>query len=148
MNSEEKISTTSYRSKLMSNVKQSGTKPEMIVRSLLHEYGIRFRIQGKDLPGKPDIVNRNQKWIIFVHGCFWHSHNHCRKATIPKRNREFWINKFETNRNRDEKNIILLGRMGYSILTLWQCEIDKPELLNSLVKNFLLGLQYYRQKFQ
>ena len=78
----------------LARIPQKQTKPELIVRRELHRAGKRFRVKNRDLPGNPDIANRNRRWAIFVHGCFWHHHKGCYRATVPKRNREFWVSKF------------------------------------------------------
>lgn len=109
----------------MGNVRQKDTCAEQAVRKILHHMGIRFRIHNRDLPGSPDIANRRKRWAIFVHGCFWHSHQDCQRATIPKRNRDFWEEKFATNRARDQRNLDLLKGLGYSTLALWECDIEQ-----------------------
>ncbi len=95
----------------------------MEIRRLLHAVGVRYRTMNKDLPGSPDIANRKRRWAIFVHGCFWHGHHRCRRATVPKRNREFWIEKFAANRERDRRKKSQLRALGYRVLTIWECEI-------------------------
>lgn len=134
----ERLKTTPERSRLMSKVRQSGTSPELIVRKLLHSYGCRFRVKAVDLPGSPDIVNRSVKWAIFVHGCFWHAHEHCRRWTIPKNNREFWIQKFCSNRERDARKIKGLKRLGYSVMTFWQCDLDNEVKAKRKILQFIL----------
>ena len=99
------LETTPERSALMAKVRQSGTKPEITVRKLIHAAGFRFRVKAKDLPETPDIVNRSARWAIFVHGCFWHAHEGCRWWKIPQKNSEFWKRKFTANRARDERNV-------------------------------------------
>lgn len=107
----------------MSGIKGKNTKPELLLRSALHKLGFRFRIQRKDLPGKPDIVLPKYKTIIFVHGCFWHRHPGCKYAYTPKSNIEFWTNKLEGNVIRDRLTEKALEEMGWRILIVWECEV-------------------------
>ncbi len=107
----------------MSGIKGKNTKPELFLRSALHKLGFRFRIQRKDLPGKPDIVLPKYKTIIFVHGCFWHQHPGCKFAYMPKSNVEFWTNKLEGNVIRDHLTEKALEEMGWRILIVWECEV-------------------------
>jgi DNA mismatch endonuclease Vsr len=108
----------------MGRVRQKGTKPELIVRRLIHELGHRYRVDNRDLPGSPDIANRTRGWAVFVHGCYWHRHRGCSKATTPTRNRAFWTDKFETNVARDQRAVRDLRSMGYETLVVWECERD------------------------
>jgi DNA mismatch endonuclease, patch repair protein len=133
----EPLKTTPERSRLMSRVRQSGTSPELSVRKLLHSYGCRFRVKARDLPGSPDIVNRSARWAIFVHGCFWHAHENCRRWTIPKNNQEFWTKKFLDNRERDERKIKELKRLGYSVMTFWQCDLDNEAKAKRKILKFI-----------
>lgn len=107
----------------MSGIKGKNTKPELLLRSALHKLGFRFRIQRKDLPGKPDIVLSKYKTIIFVHGCFWHRHPGCKYAYTPKSNIEFWTNKLEGNAIRDRLTEKSLEEMGWRIIIVWECEV-------------------------
>ena len=131
----------------MSHVRNRDTRPEKIIRSILHKSGFRFRIQRKDLPGKPDIVLPKYKTIIFVHGCFWHQHEGCKKALPPKSNVSFWLEKFRKNKERDRKVIRTLQESGWKVIVVWQCEIPKiknnPEIIKKLIsegvyENFIL----------
>lgn len=108
---------------MMSGIKGKNTKPELLLRSALHKLGFRFRIQRKDLPGKPDIVLPKYKTIIFVHGCFWHRHPGCKYAYTPKSNIGFWTNKLEGNVIRDCLTEKALEEMGWRILIVWECEV-------------------------
>jgi len=128
------------RSQVMSRIRSKDTKPEKIIRSILHKLGFRFRINRKDLPGKPDIVLPKYKTVIFVHGCFWHQHEGCKIASKPKSNIKFWQDKFSRNIERDKKNQEDLYKMGYRVLVIWECEINEiqknPENLgNKLLAN-------------
>jgi DNA mismatch endonuclease (patch repair protein) len=111
--------TTSVR---MSNIRQHGTTPELIVRKIVGRLGHRYRTVNRDLRGNPDLANRTRRWAIFVHGCFWHRHASCRLATTPTRNRAFWVAKFERNMKRDAAAIEQLEAAGYAVLVLWECE--------------------------
>lgn len=113
------------RSELMSKVRSKNTKPELQVRSWLHKHGFRFRLHRKDLPGRPDIVLPKYKTVIFVHGCFWHQHPGCKKATIPKKNHDFWKEKLESNVERDNRHIAQLQEIGWRVLTIWECDVKK-----------------------
>jgi DNA mismatch endonuclease (patch repair protein) len=105
-------------------VRQRGTRAELEIRGALHALGHRFRVTNRDLPGSPDIANRKKKWAVFVHGCFWHRHQGCRRATTPKRNRDFWIAKFARNVERDEQVATALGALGWLVVIAWECEIE------------------------
>ncbi|TAK59602.1 MAG: DNA mismatch endonuclease Vsr [Bacteroidetes bacterium] len=105
----------------MSSIKDRDTKPEMIVRKIVHSLGYRYRLHRKDLPGKPDLVFPRFKKVIFVHGCFWHKHM-CRYGRVtPKTNAEFWSTKRESNKLRDIRNRKLLKEMGLGSLIIWEC---------------------------
>ena len=125
------------RSFIMSRVHQKDTKPEIIVRRLIYGLGYRYRLHCKDLPGKPDIVFKSRRKVIFVHGCFWHNHEGCSKARLPKSRIEFWREKIENNAKRDEKVRRALNDMGWSYVTIWQCEIKDFEKLKKGIIDFL-----------
>jgi len=127
-----------HRSWNMSRIKSKNTKPEMIVRSLLHRKGYRFRLNGKVskklhsegvLPGKPDIVLAKYKTVIFVHGCFWHRHEGCKRCTIPNQNSEYWNEKFRKNVERDKKVKKALEKLNWKVLIVWECEVKKKKNL-------------------
>lgn len=111
----------------MSGIKGKNTKPELLLRSALHKLGFRFRIQRKDLPGKPDIVLPKYRSIILVHGCFWHQHLGCKFAYMPKSNVGFWKNKLEGNVTRDQVTKEKLEALGWRVLIIWECQI--PDLI-------------------
>ena len=126
----------------MSRIRCKDTKPEKIVRSVLHKNGFRFRLNRKDLPGKPDIVLPKYQTVIFVHGCFWHRHPQCRFAYNPKSRVKFWQNKFNENIERDRFVKKELRKMGWKVIVVWECELknDKKEksinrILNELCQN-------------
>ena len=113
------------KSRSMSRVKSKNTKPELIIRSLLHMEGIRFRLHRSDLPGTPDLVLPRYQAAIFIDGCFWHQHSGCPKARLPKTNREFWERKLSGNVARDILSSNRLLQMGWAIIRVWECEITK-----------------------
>ena len=106
----------------MARIRQKGTKIETIVATVLRDLGARYRKNVKKLPGSPDFANRSRRWAVFVNGCFWHHHKGCRRATIPKSNRKFWIAKFRDNRRRDARSIARLRREGYRVVLIWECQ--------------------------
>jgi DNA mismatch endonuclease (patch repair protein) len=127
------------RSYNMSQIKGKDTKPEMLVRKFLHSHGFRYRLHTKNLPGKPDIVLPKYKTIIFVHGCFWHGHEHCKYFVVPKTKTEWWLNKINSNIANDEKAINCLKKDGWKIITLWECDLKPAKLeysLSELLKEF------------
>lgn len=124
------------RSRIMGRVKQRDTHPEMIVRRALRGLGYRYRLQGKDLPGKPDIVLPRHKKVVFVHGCFWHGHPGCKRASRPSSNQEFWNTKLSRNIERDCENLKELEGLGWTPLVVWECEAKKPEILEAKLKEF------------
>ena len=130
--------TPQHRSWNMSRINSANTKPEMIVRSLLHRMGYRFRLHLKDLPGKPDIVLPKFKAIIFVHGCFWHRHINCKYAYTPKSRQEFWEAKFKSNTKRDKIVRRQLEEKGWKLLIIWECELSDVESVKNKLKNYLI----------
>jgi DNA mismatch endonuclease, patch repair protein len=120
----------------MASVRQRDTGPEWVVRRLLHAHGFRYRLHVGTLPGKPDIVFPRQKKAIFVHGCFWHTHN-CEKGRMPKSRLEYWGPKLEANRRRDEQALRSLGTMGWQSLVVWQCETKDVDALTKKLWVFL-----------
>jgi DNA mismatch endonuclease, patch repair protein len=123
--------TPEKRSWNMSRIKGENTKPEIIVRSLLHKMGCRFRLHRKDLPGKPDIVLPKYKTVIFVHGCFWHQHPKCKRATKPKSNTEYWIPKLKKNVQRFIEVKKQLSALGWHIMVVWECETKNLDNLSN-----------------
>lgn len=128
--------TPAERSKRMSRVRGRNTLPELLVRKMLHRLGYRYRIHDRELPGRPDIVFPKRRKVIFVHGCFWHRHEHCKLASTPKSRSQFWLAKLEANRQRDERNLGLLDGLGWGVLVVWQCEL-KGKALTSVLESFL-----------
>lgn len=115
--------TPEARSALMARIHGKDTKPELVVRRLLHAMGYRFRLHRRDLPGTPDIVLPGRRKAIFVHGCFWHGHENCRKASTPASNRTFWEAKIAANRERDRRKVQSLERRDWQVLVIWECEL-------------------------
>ena len=125
--------SSEQRSKNMAAIKAKDTSPEIRVRRMLHSMGFRFRLHRKDLPGKPDIVLPKYHLCIFVHGCFWHQHPGCKRATIPETRREFWQEKFRKNKARDELSLKELGKQGWQVCTIWECETKTPDILAKII---------------
>lgn len=115
------VHTPATRSYNMSQVKGKDTKPEMLVRQYLHAQGLRYRLHDKSLPGKPDLVLPKYKTIVFVHGCFWHKHEGCPKAAMPKTRTEWWQEKIGRNVVNDERQQRELASKGWKVLTVWEC---------------------------
>jgi DNA mismatch endonuclease (patch repair protein) len=124
------------RSENMRAIRNKDTLPEMAVRSLIHKLGYRFRLHRQDLPGKPDLAFPARRKVIFVHGCFWHSHA-CKSGLVPKSNRDFWLPKLQQNKIRDRKNLKDLMQLGWDTLVIWQCELKDSYAVIRRVKRFL-----------
>jgi DNA mismatch endonuclease (patch repair protein) len=138
------VYSSEKRSQVMSRVIGRDTKPEKRVRSALHRAGYRFRLHRGDLPGKPDIVLARYCTVIFVNGCFWHQHPGCSKATIPQNNRQFWERKLSRTVERDEQNRSDLRRLGWNVMTIWECEMRKS--FDMTIKRVVENLIYIDQK--
>ena len=123
--------TSLQRHKCMSSIRGKNTKPEILVRKGLHARGFRFRLNNKKLPGSPDIVLPKYGVAIMVNGCFWHGHKGCRYATKPKTNIEFWEAKIARNRHRDEVTTAHLEALGWTVITIWECELRTNSQLDS-----------------
>lgn len=126
------------RSWNMSRIQGKNTTPELQVRRLLYAMGYRYRLHRKDLPGKPDIVLPRYKAVIFVHGCFWHRHDGCKEASLPKTRTEFWEKKFEQNVARDKKDIETLHSLGWKVMVVWECELKNLVVLEKRLRSFLV----------
>jgi DNA mismatch endonuclease (patch repair protein) len=126
--------TPEKRSWNMSRIRSKNTKPEIMVRSILHRLGYRFSLHRK-LPGSPDIVLPKHRTVIFVHGCFWHRHKGCRDASTPGTRPEFWHKKFSDNTSRDKRNCAELRKLGWKVIVIWECEVkgDPAKLSESLI---------------
>jgi DNA mismatch endonuclease (patch repair protein) len=125
------------RSYNMSRIRSKDTKPELLVRKFLHKNGFRYRLHVKDMPGKPDIVLPKYKTVIFIHGCFWHGHEGCKKAALPQTRRDWWEAKINYNIKNDNNSEALLKAQGWKIITIWQCDMKNSLLENTF--NQLLG---------
>ena len=119
------------RREIMSRVKNRNTRQELLVRSLLHRLGYRFRLHRSDLPGTPDIVLPKYSTVIFVNGCFWHGHD-CPRGKLPQSNKEFWLANIEKNRKRDQQNLIALESLGWHVVIVWTCETTSVAKLTEL----------------
>ncbi len=117
--------TEKQRSYNMSRIKGANTKPEILLRKILFAEGFRYRINDKNLPGRPDIVLKKYKTVIFVNGCFWHGHRDCKYFIIPKTRTEFWMHKINGNIDRDLKNEEALIKLGWKVITVWECDLKK-----------------------
>lgn len=122
----------------MSRIRSKDTRPEVVVRSVLHRMGYRFRLHRKDLPGKPDVVLPKHKTVVLIHGCFWHGCERCDRGTrVPKTNTEFWLNKIAENRRRDEEVDTKLAEAGWRVITVWACDTADVEKLQKLFNSSL-----------
>ena len=127
------------RSYNMSQIKAKNTKPELVVRKFLFANGFRYRLNQKDLPGKPDIVLKKYKTAIFVNGCFWHGHKGCKYFVLPKTRTEWWLQKIKGTQKRDRKAEIELNILGWRVITIWECEL-KPKKKDETLKNLISKL--------
>jgi DNA mismatch endonuclease (patch repair protein) len=125
------------RSHIMRSVGRQHTRPEMVVRRVVHALGGRYRLHRGNLPGKPDLVFPGKRKVIFVHGCFWHHHEGCSKASLPKTRTEFWAAKFDRNRARDARVAAELQEKGWHTLVVWECETRDPAALEKTLRAFL-----------
>jgi DNA mismatch endonuclease, patch repair protein len=129
--------TVAERSERMARIKSKNTKPELRVRQLVHKLGYRFRLHRAGLPGCPDLVFPSRRKVVFVHGCFWHAHEGCKVANMPKSRSNYWNSKFERNRARDAENQMALEKVGWRVFTIWECETRDNEKLASRLLRFL-----------
>jgi DNA mismatch endonuclease (patch repair protein) len=135
------VLTKEQRHKNMAAIHSKDTKPEIIVRKYLWRAGFRYRLNSPRLPGHPDIVLRKYCTCIFVNGCFWHGHENCKYANLPKTNTEFWTNKINLNRERDKKVQQQLAKMGWHSITIWECEL-KPQVREKTLKSLAFTLNH------
>jgi len=142
------ILTVEQRRKNMSNIPSKGTKPEKLVRSLLHRLGYRFKLHSQKLPGTPDIILPKFKAVIFIHGCFWHRHEGCKYTTNPATNAEKWQKKFQANKDRDIRNTQILEESGWLPIVIWECETRHSDVitlkLDNLLRQRLIEIEYAR----
>ena len=141
LNNNMDFVTPVKRSKIMRSIKSKDTKPEIILRKYLYTKGLRYRMNYKKLPGRPDLVFIGNKLAVFIHGCFWHQHDNCKITNKPRSNTKFWEDKFTKNLERDKRNKEELITMGWIPIVIWECEIldinrktrDLNPLLNKLI---------------
>lgn len=136
-----RIAPSAHRSWNMSRIKSGNTAPEIAVRSMLHRLGYRFRLHHRRLPGRPDIVLKRHRAVVFVHGCFWHRHRGCKFAFVPKSNVVFWTTKFEGNVARDKEAIRRLQRDGWRVLVIWECTVSAPARLQRDINGFFRRIE-------
>lgn len=129
--------TREHRSWNMSRIRGRDTRPERMVRSILHRLGFRFRLHSSSLPGHPDVVLPKYRCVVFVHGCFWHRHPHCKFAYIPKSRIDFWTRKFAENVARDRRTTNSLRQAGWRVVIVWECELSAPDNLARRLKHTL-----------
>ncbi|MBC2604240.1 very short patch repair endonuclease [Puniceicoccus vermicola] len=137
------IVSEAQRSYNMSRIRSKNTKPELLVRSILHRLGYRFTVDGpknKKLPGKPDIVLPKFKTVIFVHGCFWHGHAGCKNFRYPKTRTDWWKAKIDGNVQRDQRQQAELADMGWKVVVLWECELRNAAKLSELEQDLPLRI--------
>ena len=129
--------TDPARSELMRRIRRNGTAAELAVAAELRARMAAYRLNVRSLPGSPDFANKRRKWAIFVHGCFWHHHTGCRRATVPRTNVEFWLEKFRRNRERDAAAFHALRRLGFRVGVIWECEIRDAERMSTILAEVL-----------
>ncbi len=131
--------TPGQRSERMARVKNKNTSPEWTVRRLIHRLGFRYRLHARDLPGRPDLVFRSRRKVIFVHGCFWHQHPdpQCALARQPKSRQEFWLPKFTANVARDARVQVELAKKGWGVFVVWECGLRDLKSLENRLRGFL-----------
>lgn len=133
--------TPDQRSANMARVRGKDTAPELLVRRVAHRLGLRFRLHRSDLPGKPDLVLPRHRLVVLVHGCFWHRHPDCRRATTPSTRTEFWTRKFDATIARDARQRDELEASGWRVLTLWECELKDPAQLEARLRGATDGVR-------
>lgn len=125
------------RSARMARIRGKDTKPELVIRRLVHGLGYRYSLHRRDLPGTPDLVFPSRGGLIFVHGCFWHRHEGCALARLPKSRLDFWLPKLESNARRDARAIRALRRLGWRVMVIWECQVRDLKRLEGRVRRFL-----------
>ena len=131
--------SSEVRSRMMRSIRKTDTRPELVVRRLVRELGVRYRLHGKDLPGSPDIVFRRRQKAIFVHGCFWHQHKGCHLAKRPFARPEYWLPKLARNQERDRSALMALAALDWDTLVVWECELKGIETLRAKLHDFVLA---------
>ncbi|HHA2841733.1 very short patch repair endonuclease [Stenotrophomonas maltophilia] len=135
--------TAAQRSHRMSLIRSKNTKPELLVRKAVWAAGFRYRLHSKGLPGKPDLVFPGLRTVVFVHGCYWHAHS-CQKGRIPGQNSAMWTEKFSVNKARDARNTRRLRREGWSVLTVWECQLGAQKSRRAAIRSLLSALKRRR----
>ena len=134
------VFTRAKRSEVMSRIRSKDTKPELAVRRLVFSMGYRYRLQARELPGRPDIIFRSSQRVMFVHGCFWHRHaGKCRRATMPKSRLGYWGPKLEANKKRDRSVEAKLRARGWRVLVVWECQLSNLDKVRSRIAKFMRG---------
>lgn len=128
------VFTKKKRSEVMSKIRSTNTKPELIVRKYLFSKGFRFRIHQKNLPGKPDIVLKQHNTVVLVNGCFWHGHENCKIFKMPQTKQSYWKPKIKNNINKDFQNRKVLHKLGWNVIVVWECQLKKSKLERTLQK--------------
>lgn len=128
------VHSAKVRSFNMSRIRSKNTKPELVVRKLLHSAGFRFRLHASDLPGKPDIVLRKYETVVFVHGCFWHGHEKCKYFVVPGTRTDWWLQKINRNRELDAINAKKLRDLGWRVVKVYECELKKDKIEKTIQK--------------
>ena len=131
------VFTPAERSRIMSRIRSTNTRPELLVRRLIYAMDFRYRLHRADLPGRPDLVFPSRKKVIFVNGCFWHRHQCQRGRRTPKTNADYWIEKRTRNAGRDQANRRRLRHQGWDVLTVWECQLKDVEQLRDRLLSFL-----------
>lgn len=129
------------RSNIMRGVRSKNTRPERVVRSLLHRRGFRFRLHNRELPGKPDVTLPRYRVALFVHGCFWHNHEACAAGRMPSSNVEYWQTKISRTKMRDREHAAGLAGMGWRVLTIWECELADEAQVTAKMEGFIKATQ-------
>jgi DNA mismatch endonuclease (patch repair protein) len=137
--------TSEARSRIMRAIKSRDTAPELLVRSLAHRLGFRFRVCRKDLPGRPDIVFTRLRKVIFVHGCFWHGHDCGQGVRIPSQNRSYWHEKIVRNAKRDEAAQTALAALGWEVAVFWECALKDEKAVVARLQEFLVESKALRE---
>lgn len=129
--------TSAKRSEVMSHIKGKNTKPEMLIRRLIHSLGYRYRLHVKSLPGIPDLVFPSRRKVIFIHGCFWHRHSCLKGRSMPSTNKDFWKNKFIANKRRDKQHQNEFRKLKWGVLTIWECQTKNLSKIKRKIIKFL-----------
>lgn len=125
------------RSRNMSRIRSKNTKPEIAVRKAISKYGVKYRLHLSNLPGKPDIVIRKKKIVIFINGCFWHQHNGCKRKSLPKTNIEYWNKKLSDNIEKQNRNIVDLKNLGWKVGLVWECQTKNNMMLDYVLREII-----------